>query len=967
MENDSNICQSIQNLFDNFLSEDSFRFKNNILLKYLTMQESLPFQTYFKNQFVRLIKKDSLKKYLFLKKIKENPDIINSLIENINNKKKQIKQNNNKSIYPYNKKYNLNNIENSKDKQHAQSMINDSNNKINNNNIIEILNDKKNSKSMNEKSDDKQFNNSNVENSNDRKYKKENDKDESKSIIDNSSNMSFNMNIFQGKLQKKVEFIEEIISQKQNLLNQIINENNEPTEHRVKYFDDLNYLSGIQFESAGIKYIFQLLNCLSLKQDFNFYYNIDINSNILNKVFEKYKLKEVQKVQLDFVISDLKIIDFVNMLIYLYPNIIDLNNLIKKPFEKGMDLNTLENLRNKYKNSHKKIDIFGEIGYNIFNEDEKINQSIKIRTIYYNIKELLKKNEKEADEILENLKMKKKNRKIVLYLTNGEYSKMVGENFEKLKIIKAQNEYNINSLIIYLNINNNCQEKNYIENLILTTLFNLGKKKFIEQLINLKKIRLKQSIINDKFKSISFKLNNIEKKLRAIEKYYSSFIKDDKKNLNMNELTTIFFEKGEEINMDIKFDMLKKIELNENMKCEYEANIILLHDKKEIVNTKAFFNLQNDKIKVYDLVYKQLDEYFSSFEENKNELMKKRNKKIYFIISSINDIGDFSFLQVISKHLITNYLSYLYIVTKNNISIGSLFFHKKHMYIYSYSKDVEDKIKQDIQEKLKEVVSNNYKKFFNYNQKYNKIIDEYNKNYKFSLIINENDKISNKKNNFEDIINAHTQLLIEKISQDISFYLNLSFEGQKNIANLIEKDLKEIISKNNNEIFDSYLKHETITSELRNIMNSFIKTLKENNNNDIFMDSNEEEMNIQYDNEIISIDGIQEIYEDDIDDERVEIENNSEEDNGDDILNNKDSNKLNTKIVNEERLNENQIDNEDNFKIELLIREIEDTLKYSIMLINLKIYYKYFSNIVRKIFTNKVAMLISEKILEKEI
>ena len=56
----------------------------------------------------------------------------------------------------------------------------------------------------------------------------------------------------------------------------------------LSYFVDINNLSWEQFEKAGIKYIFQLINCISINQDFCFYYNIDINSNNLNKVFNKY-------------------------------------------------------------------------------------------------------------------------------------------------------------------------------------------------------------------------------------------------------------------------------------------------------------------------------------------------------------------------------------------------------------------------------------------------------------------------------------------------------------------------------------------------------------------------------------------------------------------------------------------------------------------------------------------------------
>ena len=46
------------------------------------------------------------------------------------------------------------------------------------------------------------------------------------------------------------------------------------------------------------------------------------------------------------------------MLIYLYPNIIDLNNLKKEPFEKGMNFDNLIELREKYKKKQSEIRYF---------------------------------------------------------------------------------------------------------------------------------------------------------------------------------------------------------------------------------------------------------------------------------------------------------------------------------------------------------------------------------------------------------------------------------------------------------------------------------------------------------------------------------------------------------------------------------------------------------------------------------
>ena len=99
-------------------------------------------------------------------------------------------------------------------------------------------------------------------------------------------------------------------------------------------------------------------------------------------------------------------------MIYLYPNFINLNNLKREPFEKGINFDNLIKLREKYKKSRVRLDIFGEIGQNIYNEEEKIKQLKKYITLCYNLKELINDDKKEkdfkiVDEILDILKCNK--------------------------------------------------------------------------------------------------------------------------------------------------------------------------------------------------------------------------------------------------------------------------------------------------------------------------------------------------------------------------------------------------------------------------------------------------------------------------------------------------------------------------------------------------------------------------------
>ena len=828
---------------------------------------------------------------------------------------------------------------------------------------ISNLSDSKRQKKINNKSELKR-----------NKDKNNSSKDNSKS--NSISNLSLNLNIIRDKLDKKEKDINEIIQQKETLLNQIINENNESKDKRITYFENLNNLGGTGFENAGKQYIFQILNCLSVKRDFYFYHNIVITKEFLDGIFEK---NDIEKMEIDFVISDVRIIDFINMLIYLFPNILDLNNLKRSPFKNGMNFEKLLDLRNKYKKSNKRIDIFGEIGLNIFNENEKIEQLKKYRKVCYNIKNKLK-DEKKKEEILEKLKMKQNNKKLVLYITNGDYSSICQKNLNNEEIVLAQNKYEINSLIIYLKSKPNSKENNEIDSIILNKNLNNGQNKFIEQLIDLKRKKIKQSLINEKFKSVSYKLNNIEKRLRDSENEYSNFVKANKEQLMMNEFTSIFLKYESKINnyKSIPFDYLNQIKLKDNLNSDFEINIILLHSEKEILNKDIYSELKVEppnSINVYDLTY-NCSNSFHALDGIKDELSKKSKKKIYIIISLYTELDDYVFLYQLFP-FIANYLSYLYIIEKTEISGNIKAFDKSHIIKYKNSLDAEKEIKIDIEKKFEEI-KNNYIKYFTYSQKYYKILDEYNKLYKDIIITNQDNIINDqKKMKFKEIIKEHKALLIDKISQDISFILSFSTKHKNEIKQLIGKELESIIDLIEQSIIKRFIEQQTVTNELSFILDNFIKTLKENNNNNIYENLKEEEKDIKFKDEIISINGIQEIYMDDNvnnDNDDNTSNSNDDNDNGDYLLlTNKDGdgdgaddNKDDGQNKNSFANHTSNIDNENNFKINLLIEEIKNKLKYSITLINLKLYYKYFWTAISKFFINNVMKSISKKVLEED-
>ena len=1006
----------------------------NILLKYSGIQESLPFQIYFQNEFSNLIKKDLFKKEFFLKEEKDDIDIIGSInntivkdIEEKNQRKEEKKQREEEKKKREEEK---------KIKKEEKKQKRDNKNLImsdNNNSLKNLSNDDENNNKDLQNND---FNISNIDSSNNNSSIIQSFTSINNSITENTSknnindsDLSYMMDIVQEKLQQNMNNIDEIILEKEKLFNQIINENNESKDNRLIYFEDTNNLLGSQFENSATKYIFELINCLSPTRDFSFYYNVTLKSEHLNKIFIKKGLNEIKgNIQLDFVIRDLRIIDLMNILVYLYPNIINLNGLKKAPFktDKELNFNQLVKLRNHYKNSTDKIDIFGEIGSNIFTEDEKIGQLEKYTKINENIEKLMDIDVNEADKILKFLKMKKENKKLIMFLTNGIFSNIFINELSKKKFFEAQEEHSTNSLIIYLNSNYISKENIIIDDLIFNyyedkkqmknekhilqekgkdIILEEEKKKkiFVEQLIDLKKRKIKQNKINEKFRKISLKLNNFEKNLKAINKNYASFVKKENIDLNMNKFTNIFIGIEKKIieSLGANLDKLDKIKLQENIegKFDYEINILLLHHKNKNFEKNIFEKIRyKDKIiKVYDLEY-IYDSNFYSYDKVESEILFRKNKKIFIIVLLCTTLlQDYLFLDKISKSLISNYLSYLYIIFQDEkIFLPSTEFEGLpfgHIIKYSYKKNIEEKIKDNIMIQFIEI-DKYYEKFVIKRTKYAKITEYYDKIYKYILIRSSSNNINEKNINSENIIEKYTKLLVEKISQDICFYLTLNIDKTEEIKKMIEKDLELIID--NGTIIQLFLKEKAITKiidDLSSILNNFSKTLIDNNkNNNNYINIEELDYN-EYYKEIISIDGTPIIYNDN--EEKAENEAKSiNDDNEEDMLNKenqtidnndesdkKDISKGKANDDKDSKLNSQELDilnispkettkkpgnKEDNFKIQFLIEGIKDNIKESLTLVNLNLYYTYFFEDISKIFKNHTLKLLSKKVIKEK-
>ena len=139
----------------------------------------------------------------------------------------------------------------------------------------------------------------------------------------------------------------------------------------ISYYEDNSEINGNSFEYDCINYVFQKIYSVSTNKEFSIIYNLIPNVDKINKVFNGYGLYTLDKIQFDFIIVDLKISELIKFLKEILPGIHPNSkmNVIfgNKNFFSTEDLNNLEIEK---ENSDEKIDIFGEIGVNIFNEKE---------------------------------------------------------------------------------------------------------------------------------------------------------------------------------------------------------------------------------------------------------------------------------------------------------------------------------------------------------------------------------------------------------------------------------------------------------------------------------------------------------------------------------------------------------------------------------------------------------------------
>ncbi len=357
------------------------------------------------------------------------------------------------------------------------------------------------------------------------------------------------------------------------------------------------------------------------------------------------------------------------------------------------------------------------------------------------------------------------NQQILLEKTIEQLKNEINNN--KINYEENLNKLNNNYFneINNLKINNEKLENNY--KIIQTNLNNY----INDNLLLTNKIKTKDQIII----LLKSKINGIKSDINSFQKFVIELIK------NFSKEKKIFFENiiNKIKNSEKTFkEQIKNIE-NQNEKEFNEKNIIINNYKNENLKLLNEQNIFNDKIKFLN---KKIKDYENNLISNNNIINKlKMDKEVLMLQLSLNNNKN---IVKIDNSTNTNNNFFSFNNDNNNLNkindFKIILIEKLKKLQLKYLKEI-NKLKSQIKN-----LSSDFKNYINkkeiiINKLNNKLYEYKDKNDKFKIIIKQKDK---KIKEIQDSMNKS--------------YLNFS-NGKESIkiANLLDNEVKEILTKNN--------------------------------------------------------------------------------------------------------------------------------------------------------------------------
>ena len=473
------------------------------------------------------------------------------------------------------------------------------------------------------------------------------------------------------------------------------------------------------------------------------------------------------------------------------------NELINSKPQLSMNLNTL--------NSNPIFLQKAEINYNSLPTPKSENLKLKLIEKDKTIFEYMKK-EKEYIKTIENLKLlqKEKDEELIKFkeeirefeIKLSKKENIINQKYEEFSLITDENK----------NLIKNLQKNNYDLNHKIIDLNNI-----IKAYENKKKINYEQNQkISGQIKDLISQIEKNEELLKSMKKYENE-LKEENKQIPSLKRKLADFE-----NMIKTYqNQIKELKKNSIKNCnEKEELNNLINQKSEELKKE-----QISKQYVIRLNYKI--DYLSNELNSKNIENENINNK-YSLLKKDIDIFINLFIKDLNNYL--NYLETLNIFSKNmyklpldnfpnfeNLNINQEFRGK-----YDFLGDVINKIKQ----KIIDILNKNIEK----NQ--NVLIDYYNKENKFKILLEEKDKILQNKNELENtLLNTNEQIQkykieLKKFQKD---YIKLKSDLLK--MQDLNKDFilkNKALTRNFNDFID----------DIKNQLKDFPYNNKVNKNND---------------------------------------------------------------------------------------------------------------------------------------
>lgn len=613
-------------------------------------------------------------------------------------------------------------------------------------------------------------------------------------------------------------------------------------KNSIKFYEDTNNVAGTVFEYDTINYIFKHLYSISKNKDFSVIYNWSPDKGKINSIFSKYSLYEIEQIQFDFLIKNIHINDLLQLLIDFYPGIHSGSKISLAYKNKSIiSFDDLLKIKESNLNNGETFDLIGEVGVNIYNEDEKCLQLIKYAKLLHNLNQLIKRNAPELPNLLQMLNMHKHNKKILVFITDGSFSKFT--DIKTNTFLTLQNKLNFDCLLFYRN-----QNKLY-RTVFLIKLFKKYKKE---------QIKLFELFLDDQFKKViqshlkAFEYEPVVKKLSAIEK----------KIYNIKEEFYLFLKDQNNFKDSCQI-ILESIKRNEKVGVSKKS-----FEKIKIKFFKDFFQMVVEpKIKVYvayDYIDKNTTEVIN--ELSKHNIQYKEGRDISKIIDYKNDIFKIfiffvgnelaNVLQMVTNLVrfnnngIINRLSPIVFYVENKDSKNTININLSYLKL-----NIEYADKNNINNITKEICGGRYKKksyylnidlvreeiLYKFILKY--YIDLFNKTLFCDKETNDNYNLNKK------------ELIFKKLGQDIQFFGSFDIDPIVSLQKETKESFENIIkSKEIDELITNFVDNSTTIKEIQNVLKEFEKSIEKRKS--IIENKNKKSTDIKDDKQLLKTSNI---------------------------------------------------------------------------------------------------------------